>query len=74
MKVTERFTRKGDTLEYSAMVEDPKVLTQPFNLNPTPLTLKTASPNDVLYNDDYPCDVSDPAHDFRGHADHENHL
>ena len=40
MRVIERFTRKGGTLEYSATVEDPNVLTKPFNLNPTPLTLK----------------------------------
>ena len=68
MKVTERFTRKGDTLEYAAIVEDPKVLTEPFNLNPVPLTLKKV--NEILYNGDYPCD----AHDFIEHADHENHL
>jgi hypothetical protein len=72
MKVTERFTRKGDTLEYSAVVEDPNVLTEPFPLNPTPLTLKKGGPNDILYNEDYPCDAT--AHDFRAHADHENHL
>jgi hypothetical protein len=74
MRVTERFTRKGDTLEYSATVEDPNVLTKPFDLHPDPLTLKVGGPNDILYNADYPCDITDPAHDFRAHADHENHL
>jgi hypothetical protein len=74
MRVIERFTRKGDTLEYSATVEDPNVLTKPFNLHPVPLTLKKGGPDDILYNNDYPCDISDPAHSFREHADHENHL
>ena len=72
MRVTERFTRKGDTLEYSAIVEDPNVLTKPFNLNPQPLTLKKGGPKDILYNGDYPCDIG--VHNFREHADHENHL
>jgi hypothetical protein len=74
MHVVERLTRKGDTLEYSATVEDPNVLTKPYSLNPTPLTLKVGGPKDILYNGDYPCDISDPAHNFREHADHENHL
>lgn len=73
MHVTERFTRKGDTLEYDAVVEDPKVLAKPFDLHPVPLTLKKADPSDILYNNDYPCDQSSPAHDFRSHADHINH-
>jgi hypothetical protein len=67
MRVIERFTRKGDTLQYSAMVEDPKVLTKPFNLNPTPLTLKVGGGKDILYNNDYPCEQTG-AHDFRAHA------
>jgi len=74
MHVVERFTRKGDTLEYSATVEDPRVLTGPFDLYPIPLTLKKGGPNEILYNGDYPCDITDPAHDFREHADHSNHL
>jgi hypothetical protein len=72
MKVTERFTRKGDTLEYSAVVEDPNVLTEPFKTTPSPLEFKKGGANDILYNDDYPCDAT--AHDFRAHADHSNHL
>jgi hypothetical protein len=72
MKVTERFTRKGDTLEYSATVEDPKLLSKPFNLNPTPLTLRKGGSGEILYNVDLPCNISNPAHNFRLHADHEN--
>jgi len=73
MRVTERFTRKGDILEYDSIVEDPNVLAKPFDLHPIPLTLKKAGPDDILYNDDLPCDQSNPAHDFRTHADHINH-
>jgi hypothetical protein len=74
MHVIERLTRKGDTLEYSATVEDPNVLTKPFDLNPTPQVFKMGGPNDSLYNGDYPCDITDPAHDFRQHADHEHNI
>jgi hypothetical protein len=70
MRVIERFKRKGDTLEYSATVEDPKVLAKPFNMNP--VMRKLGGPNDILYNYDYPCDIG--VHSFREHADHENHL
>jgi hypothetical protein len=70
MKVTERFRRKGDVLEYSARVEDPKVLTKPYDLFLTPKLLKIGNPDDVMYNDDLPCNTTDPAHDFRLHADH----
>jgi len=38
MKVTERFTRRGDQLLYEATVEDPKVLLYPYTLNPLLLT------------------------------------
>jgi hypothetical protein len=38
MKVTERFTRRGDQLLYQATVEDPDVLLQPWTLNPLLLT------------------------------------
>ena len=70
MKVTERFTRKGDTLEYSAVVEDPNVLAKPFNVTPTPQILHLGDAKEIFYNDDLPCDP----HDFKVHADHENHL
>ena len=47
MHVIERFTRKGDTLEYSATVEDPKMLTKPYNMNPNgPLVLKVGGPKE----------------------------
>jgi len=73
MKVIERITRKGDTIEYSAALEDPTVLTKPYNMNPNgPLVLKLGGPNDIAFNDDLPCDISDSAHDFRAHADHEH--
>ena len=74
MRVLERLTRKGDTLEYNARVEDPNVLTKPFDLYPNPLTLKQGAADDIPYNDDNPCNITDPAHDFRAHADHDNHL
>lgn len=34
LKVTERFRRKGDTIEYSALVEDPSVLVEPWTPKP----------------------------------------
>jgi len=72
MKVTERFTRKGDTLEYQATVEDPKVLMKPFNMSPTPQVIRKGDPKAILYNSDYPCDIE--VHDFRQYADRYNHL
>jgi hypothetical protein len=39
MKVTERFTREGDTMSYQVTVDDPKVLTQPWTMNPRKLQL-----------------------------------
>jgi hypothetical protein len=38
MKVTERFTRKGDQMLYEVTVEDPEVLLQPWTLTPLLLT------------------------------------
>jgi hypothetical protein len=40
MKVTERFTRKGDQLLYETTVEDPDVLLAPWKLNPLLLRLQ----------------------------------
>jgi hypothetical protein len=74
MKATERFTRKGDILEYSARVEDPKVLTKPYDLFLTPKLLKFAGPDEIMYNDDLPCNITDPAHDFKLHADHGHYY
>jgi hypothetical protein len=73
MHVIERFTRKGDTLEYSVTVEDPDVLLQPYNLTPTPEVFKIGGPDDVLRNEDLPCDI-EGNHDFRQHADHEHNI
>ncbi|MEO6338446.1 MAG: hypothetical protein ABIO39_00285 [Caulobacteraceae bacterium] len=39
LKVTERFTRKGDEIDYRATAEDPKVLTEPWKLDARKLTL-----------------------------------
>ena len=41
MKVTERFTRKGDQMLYEVTVEDPQVLLQPYHLTPMLRTLAT---------------------------------
>jgi len=71
MHVIERLTRKGDTLEYSATVEDPNVLTKPFTASPT--VLKMGGAKDVIFNDDLPCDIAGN-HDFRAHADHEHNI
>ena len=38
MKVTERFTRKGDQMLYEVTVDDPEVLLQPWTLTPMLLT------------------------------------
>ena len=40
MKVTERFTRKGDQILYETTVEDPDMLLQPWKLNPLRLSLQ----------------------------------
>ena len=34
LKVTERFRRRGDTIEYSAVVQDPSVLVEPWSPKP----------------------------------------
>lgn len=39
MKVTERFTRDGDAILYEVTVDDPKVLTAPWTMNPRKLQL-----------------------------------
>jgi len=39
MHVVERFTRTGDTLKYEVTVEDPNVLTRPWNMNARTLRL-----------------------------------
>jgi hypothetical protein len=57
--VIERFTRKGNTLEYSATVDDPAVLTKPWTT--TPVTRLLAGP-DVNIDGDFPCVDNDSAH------------
>jgi hypothetical protein len=47
MSVIERFRRVGDTLQYSATVNDPEVLAQPWNMVPRTLRLST-DPADAL--------------------------
>jgi hypothetical protein len=41
VKVTERLTRRGDTLTWEAIVEDPEVLVEPWRVTPRTLTLMT---------------------------------
>ncbi|MFO7275762.1 MAG: hypothetical protein DIU56_001895 [Pseudomonadota bacterium] len=41
LRVTERLTRIGDTIEYRAIVEDPEVLAEPWHLRPRILKLTT---------------------------------
>ena len=43
MKVTERFTRKGDQMLYEVTVEDPQVLLQPYHLTPMLRTLASGA-------------------------------
>ena len=45
MKVTEKFTRKGDQMIYEVIVEDPQVLLQPWVQNPMLMTLATDDDN-----------------------------
>src|SRR5690242_11223650 len=42
--VTERLTRKGDTLTYSATVEDPKMLAKPWKSYPVTRILAGRTP------------------------------
>jgi hypothetical protein len=39
LRVTERLTRRGDEIEYLALVEDPEVLAEPWQLRPRRMTL-----------------------------------
>ena len=41
MRVIERFERTGNTLKYSARVEDPEALAEPWTMNPRTLWLST---------------------------------
>jgi hypothetical protein len=43
LKVTERLTRRGDTLTWEAIVEDPEVLVEPWKVTPRTLPLLTST-------------------------------
>jgi hypothetical protein len=52
MYVTERFTRRGNTLKYEVKIEDPTLFAQPFT--PTvPILISGAAGKHV--EEDYPC-------------------
>jgi hypothetical protein len=57
--VVERFTRLGNTLKYEVTVEDPNVLTKPWEM--TPQTLKLSGPFAQI-EEDAPCIDRDQAH------------
>ena len=57
--VTERLTRKGDTLVYAATVEDPKVLTKPWTT--TPVTRVLGGKDNALTNE-FACIDNDSEH------------
>jgi hypothetical protein len=59
MHVTERLTRKGDTLEYTATVDDPQVLAKPWTTKPV---TKVLGGKDDALTGDYPCIDNDSHH------------
>jgi hypothetical protein len=60
MRVIERFERTGDSLRYSATVEDPGVLAKPWTMNPRTLRL-SHDPADALVESP-PCIERDAPH------------
>ena len=60
MRVIERFERVGDTLRYTATVEDPKVLAKPWSMNSRTLRL-SRDPADALIESP-PCIERDAPH------------
>lgn len=62
MKVTERLTRRGNMLDYQAIVIDPDVLTEPWAMTPRQLLLNT-SPKPEL-PEPLPCIERDQDHMF----------
>ena len=60
MRVVERFQRKGDTLRYSATVDDPEVLAEPWNMNPRTLRLSKDLADALVENP--PCVERDSPH------------
>jgi hypothetical protein len=59
MHVVERFTRKGNTLEYQFTVEDPAVMAKPFVARPRMLMLAQAGKH---ASEDYPCREMEQEH------------
>ncbi len=59
MHVVERFTRKGNTIEYQLTVEDPAVMAKPFVARPRTLMLGAAGSHAV---EDYPCREMEQEH------------
>lgn len=57
LKVTERLTRNGPTMEWSAVVQDPDVLAEPWKLRPRRMTL-----TDVEMSEPAPCFDQDLQH------------
>ena len=60
LHVIERLRRDGNTLRYQATAEDPKVLMQPWVMNPVTMNLVT-DPNAYII-EDYPCHEKDAEH------------
>jgi hypothetical protein len=60
MHVVERLTRKGDTLTWSATVEDPSVFTKPWEM--TPRTVRLNPNPKALLEEDPPCLEQDGPH------------
>jgi hypothetical protein len=69
MRVIERFTRKGNTLEYDVTIEDPDLFTQPWkpvaglygHSKMGKTTLVVGAPGEHLI-EDYPCIDRDSQH------------
>jgi hypothetical protein len=60
LHVIERFTRQGNTLKYEVIVEDPKVFTRPWIMDPRTLKL---NPNpDATIDENPPCVEQDASH------------
>jgi len=59
MHVVERLTRKGNTIDYSANVEDPDVMAKSFSVRPRTLMLGQAGQHAT---EDYPCREMDQEH------------
>jgi hypothetical protein len=61
LHVTERYTRKGDTLTYEATVEDPNVLTKPWVM-----TGETEILVDTMVVEQPPCEEREAVHIVNG--------